>query len=55
METPSKLERMIRLVGEIFSTRNDPSQLQVDQQIIERLNTLHPATVSEFNDNGPAA
>jgi GNAT superfamily N-acetyltransferase len=36
--------------------RTDPEQLNVDQDIIERLKKIHPATVSEFSDeNGPVA
>jgi len=52
----SNLERMILLVTEVFDTKNDPSQLDVDQAIIERLLRLHPAAVSEYDDGrGPVA
>lgn len=51
----SKFERMLQLVDEVFSTRNDPSQLQVDETVIQQLQQLHPATVSEHDDDGPAA
>lgn len=44
---------MLQLVDEIFSTRTDPDQLQVDEKVIARLQQLHPATLSEHNVNGP--
>ncbi len=47
--------RMMQIIDEVFSTRDDPDQLQVDEKVIARLNELHPATLSEFDDgNGPA-
>jgi hypothetical protein len=52
----SNLERMIQLATDVFDVKNDPSQLDVDQHVIERLLRLHPAAVSEYNDgNGPVA
>ena len=52
----SNFERMIQLVTEVFDTKNDPDQLDVDQQVIEHLQLLHPATMSEYDDgNGPVA
>jgi ribosomal protein S18 acetylase RimI-like enzyme len=52
----SNLERMIKLADEVFAVKNDPSQINVDQEILERLHKIHPATVSEFDDgNGPVA
>jgi len=52
----SNLERMIQLATEVFDVKNDPSQLDVDQHVIERLLRLHPAAVSEYDDgNGPVA
>lgn len=51
----SNFERMMNLVNEVFDTRSDPSQLQVDEAVISKLQLLHPATLSEFDDgNGPA-
>jgi hypothetical protein len=44
------------LAEEVFSVRTDPSQLNVDQNVIERLFRIHPSTVSEERDeNGPVA
>jgi ribosomal protein S18 acetylase RimI-like enzyme len=52
----SNFERLIQLADEVFAVKNDPKQLNVDQQVIERLQKIHPATVSEFDDgNGPVA
>jgi hypothetical protein len=49
-------ERLIKLAEEVFDFRNDPDQLNVDQEIIIRLKKIHPATMSEYSDeNGPVA
>lgn len=45
---------MIQLAEDAFSVRNDPDQLDVDESVIKRLAEMHPATVSEYDDNGPA-
>ncbi len=50
----SNFERMIQLAEDVFAVKEDPGQLDVNQDIIERLLKIHPATVSEFDDgNGP--
>jgi GNAT superfamily N-acetyltransferase len=55
MENPN-YERLIKLAEEIFDVRNDPEQLNINPQIMERLREIHPATISEFRDeNGPVA
>ena len=47
--------RMLSLIDEVFDTRKDPNQLQVNQQVMKKLGKIHPATLSEFADeNGPA-
>ncbi|MEO5642218.1 MAG: hypothetical protein ABIQ40_05075 [Bacteroidia bacterium] len=47
--------RMMQIIDDVFSTREDPDQLQVDEKVIARLNDLHPSALSEFDDgNGPA-
>jgi GNAT superfamily N-acetyltransferase len=52
----SNYQRLIKLAEETFAVKSDPSQLDVNPEIIERLLKLHPATVSEFSDeNGPVA
>jgi GNAT superfamily N-acetyltransferase len=52
----SNFERMIQLADEVFAVKNDPSQLDVNQEVLERLRKLHPDTISEYNEgNGPLA
>lgn len=52
----SNFERMIQLAEDVFAVKNDPNQLDIDQQIMERLHRIHPSTVSDFDDgNGPVA
>ncbi len=47
---------MIKLAEEVFHVKNDPEQLDVDENVIKRLKKIHPATISEFDDgNGPVA
>jgi GNAT superfamily N-acetyltransferase len=47
---------MLLLAEEVFDTRSDPAQLNVDPAVLEHLRQLHPATVSEEDDgNGPIA
>lgn len=50
------LKRMIQLAEDVFAVKTDPDQLDVNQEVIERLKEIHPATVSEYDDgNGPVA
>ena len=50
----SNFERMMELATEVFDARHDPHQLDVDEHLIERLQRLHPSTLSEYDDgNGP--
>lgn len=52
----SNFERMIQLAENVFAVKNDPSQLDIDQEVMERLHRIHPSTVSEYDDgNGPVA
>jgi GNAT superfamily N-acetyltransferase len=52
----SNFERMIQLADDIFAVKNDPNQLDVNEEVIEHLQKIHPATVSEYNEgNGPVA
>ena len=47
-------ERMMQLVTEFFDVKNDPEQLDVDEEAIAHLHELHPATLSEVaNEEGP--
>jgi ribosomal protein S18 acetylase RimI-like enzyme len=53
---PTNFERMIQLAEDVFAVRNDPDQLDVNQDILDQLRRIHPATVSEFDDvHGPVA
>lgn len=52
----SNFERLIQLADEVFAVKNDPTQLDVNPEVLERLHKIHPSTVSEYNDgNGPVA
>lgn len=52
----SNFERMIQLAEVIFAVKNDPDQLDVNEDVIQHLRELHPSTVSEFDDgHGPVA
>jgi len=52
----SDFERMIQLAEDVFAVKSDPNQLDIDQQVMERLHRIHPSTVSEYdNGNGPVA
>lgn len=45
---------MMQIIDEVFDTRNDPQQIQIDEEIRERLLNIHPAVFSEYNEgNGP--
>ncbi len=47
-------DRMMQVIDEVFSTRNDPDQLQVTRKQMEKLQRIHPRTLSELADeNGP--
>ena len=51
---PTNFERMIQLAEEVFSAHNDPAQLDVDEEIMARLEQIHPATLSEYIEgDGP--
>ena len=52
----SNLERLIKLADEVFAVKSDPSQLDVNAEVLARLKKIHPATISEYNEgNGPVA
>jgi hypothetical protein len=49
-----KLERMLQLVGEFFDVKNDPEQLSVTEEVMEKLNKIHSSCMSEYNEgDGP--
>jgi hypothetical protein len=47
----SNFERMIQLSDQVFSSRTDPDQLNVNEDVMEHLQLIHPSTISEY-DNG---
>ena len=52
--SPTNFQRMLALIDDVFATRSDPDQLQVDEAVIEKLQAIHPATLGEYNEgNGP--
>jgi GNAT superfamily N-acetyltransferase len=52
----SNLDRLIQLADETFDIKNDPDQLNVNQKVLQRLEKMHPSTVSEeIAGNGPVA
>lgn len=54
MMVQSNFERMIQLSDEVFSSRTDPDQLNVNEDVMNHLERIHPDTISEFDDgNGP--
>jgi ribosomal protein S18 acetylase RimI-like enzyme len=54
--TEDNYARMIRLAEDVFHVDDDPSQLAIDEEVIERLCRLHPASVQEHaTEDGPVA
>lgn len=52
----ANFDRMIALAEEVFGMRSDPNQISVDQEVMARLEAIHPATMGEVADeNGPVA
>lgn len=49
-------KRLIKLAEDIFNVKNDPDQLDVNAEVLHKLELLHPATVSELSsEDGPVA
>jgi GNAT superfamily N-acetyltransferase len=54
--TLTNFERMLQLAEDVFAVKNDPEQLDVNEDVLNRLRRIHPSTVSEFdNGSGPVA
>jgi ribosomal protein S18 acetylase RimI-like enzyme len=52
----SNLDRMIALAGEVFDAKNDPEQISVSEEDMERLRALHSASMTqESTEDGPIA
>ncbi|HET6559474.1 MAG TPA: hypothetical protein VFG54_19275 [Prolixibacteraceae bacterium] len=53
---PSNFERLVQLADDVFAVKNDPSQLDVNDDVLAKLRQMHPATVADKDDgNGPVA
>ncbi len=49
-----KLNRMLELVGDFFDVKNDPEQLSITDEVMNKLHAIHPSTMSEYNEgDGP--
>lgn len=54
MMSKSNFERMIALSDKVFASRIDPDQLDVNEEVMEHLQRIHPDTLSEYDDgSGP--
>lgn len=52
--TKNNFQRLVQLADEVFSYKNDPEQLDVNPQVIDRLHRMHPFTLTDYQDeNGP--
>ena len=50
----SNFELMLELAEEVFASKNDPNQLDVNEEVMEQLQRIHPESISEFdNGHGP--
>jgi GNAT superfamily N-acetyltransferase len=50
----NNFQRLVQLADEVFSYRDDPEQLNVNPQVLDKLHQLHPLTLSDYSDeNGP--
>jgi hypothetical protein len=53
---PSNFERMLQLADEVFASRTDPNQIDVNEGVLNHLRRIHPATVSGHEEgDGPVA
>jgi len=52
----NNLQRLIELADSVFDTKNDNNQLDVNEDVLFKLQKIHPSTISEYNEgNGPIA
>ncbi|MFM9006900.1 MAG: hypothetical protein ACKOSR_15600, partial [Flavobacteriales bacterium] len=50
------LPRLLKLVDEVFQTRNDPTQIGFSEDDMVKMNMLHSACLQEAeNEDGPIA
>ncbi|MBX7124086.1 MAG: hypothetical protein K1X47_00190 [Cyclobacteriaceae bacterium] len=56
MEYGPNFERMIQLADEVFASRTDPDQIDVNEDVLDHLRAIHPAAVCEHaTEEGPVA
>lgn len=47
-------QRLVQLADEVFAYKDDPDQLNVNPQVLDKLHQLHPLTLSDYsNEAGP--
>ncbi|HLN71954.1 MAG: hypothetical protein ACM3O8_01430 [Methylococcaceae bacterium] len=52
--TKNNYQRLVQLADEVFAYKNDPEQLNVNPEVLDKLHQLHPLTLSDYSDeNGP--
>lgn len=52
----TNFERMLQLADDVFSSKDDPEQLDVNESVLDGLAKIHAAAISEHDDgNGPVA
>lgn len=50
------LKRMIELADKVFSVKDDPAQLNVTPEVMDKLKLLHPSCISDMDyGEGPVA
>lgn len=50
----SNFERMLQLAEEVFASKNDPNQLDINEEVMEQLQRIHPESIAEYdNGHGP--
>jgi ribosomal protein S18 acetylase RimI-like enzyme len=53
---PTNFERMLQLADEVFASRTDPNQIDVNEGVLNHLRRIHPSTVSAHEEgDGPVA
>lgn len=54
--TVSNFDRMLQLADEVFATKTDPNQLDINPDVLDHLRTIHPASVAGHDEaGGPVA
>ena len=54
--TSDKLKRLIELADKVFAYKDDPNQIEVNDEVRKKLYQIHPMTLSEYRvEDGPVA